>query len=522
MRTPEKDSLRQALAQMADRRIGVPLWPDAYSPSSNWLHAPQKVISWNQTGAYEITSATGSYTYAKAAPLLIGYLNKRPTIEPANGGLWNVKFDLYEDSPWDCRISPASGYVPTDFIWDPDWTGIDDLSRDQLRKVEIGQGRQVGMAGGDGTARWGQEAGIPLFSRGEIADFLRFWADRQGSVKPFSCPAWCQPSGATSSTPSSYVARFDKDLVEVTYKTPRVGYTKLKLWQEVAVSGGVPQYGPARTYLYIFTWDQYPEVRLTSWEHALSAGGNEYTPSLVGHDQLRRTLSSLGDECNVTCFEGDASNPLKALVAGESERRLTVEILQAIVDSTGAVLNMAQVFAGEVISAETKDSTIIGHAMTQGGRFKRKLPRFFIQKGCNYTLGDACCKIAKSSLAVSGTLSGINTTSTVILTAAPTLPAGYANKWFASGWLDVTGTDGSHHRRAILDCSKSGSLFTLSLNRPLPSSCEGRTATAYPGCSGDYSECSGKFSNSANFGGFPWLPAYLSTSSGNGSTPKAK
>lgn len=516
----ESDALRQALYAMGDARIGVPLWPDFYCGSSGWLHAPQKVVSWNSSGGYAISGVQGSYAHPNAAPLLVGRLKKRPSMQLDGKVLWNVEFSLDEDSPWECRIDPASGYIPGSFVWDPDWNDLVDRSKDQLRASDLGNGREAGVAGGDGSPKWGQEAQVPFFNRGEIADFLRFWVDRQGSIQSFPCPAWAQSGLPTVATPSELTSRFDKDVVELRFVTPHVADSKVLLWQEV--STGTAQNGPSKAYLYTFTWDEYPPVRFTDWEHDLVHGSDTYATAPITHDELQRTLTPIGDECEVIMFEQYASNPMKPMVSGEAERRLSVEITLVRVSVAGVIISANTIFAGDIVSAEVKEDTIVGHAKTLGGLFERKLPRFYVQKGCNYTLADGCCKLLKASLARSAAITGVSGSSVITWGAVPSLPATYQDKWFAGGWIECVGTDGSRHRRAILDSSRGTSSYSLTLNRALPSVCEGVTATAYPGCSGDYSMCSGKFANASNFGGFPYLPAYLSTSNGNGSSPKAK
>lgn len=96
-------------------------------------------------------------------------LVERAEIEVQGGAYYAVQLTFEEDSPYDCRIDPVTGTIPTEFEWDQKYaTESEDLSRDQLRKIELGAGRELGVAGDDGTPRWGQ-AGAFTLDRDQIA-----------------------------------------------------------------------------------------------------------------------------------------------------------------------------------------------------------------------------------------------------------------------------------------------------------------------------------------------------------------
>lgn len=518
----EAAALREALAVLAGRRFAVPIWPDAIALAP--MHAGQKVISWNDAGAYSIDDPAGPFPYARYTPLLVGRLKSRPTINPMGGQHYAVELDLQEDSPFELRIDPAAGTTPGSFTWEPNWAeDLSDLSRDQLRISDIGQGRELGVAGANGTPRWGEAAGF-CFDRDEAAAALRFWVARRGSVDAFSVPAWGRPGTATAVTPDTYQARFDADVLTYDFITPSVVETTLKFWQQVTLTGSPPpsQAGDARGHCYTFRWDGGTTSRLTSWEHAIVYGSDTWVPARISKMQLRTTMESWGDECDVGLFAEEPGNPMAPILAGEAERRLSVEIAEVVLDASGAVLSFTEIFTGEVRSAELKGDKIVGKAASFGGVFARKIPHFFIQNGCNYSVFSVPCGLLKAAWATTGPVGGSlpGDSITFVPSAAPS--GTYADKWFAAGWLEVTSTDGAFHRRAVLDCSESAGTWTLKLNRLLPATCAGQTATVYPGCDGNYSTCKAKFSNGARFGGHPFTPAFIATSEGSATSPKVK
>lgn len=518
----EAAALREALASLAGRRFAMPIWPDAIALAP--MHAGQKILSWDDAGSYAIIDPIDPAPYARNTPLVVGRIKARPTVTPIGGKHYTVEFDIQEDSPFELRIDPASGTTPGSFTWEPDWAEeISDLSRDQLRVSELGQGREAGVAGTNGTPRWGESAGFGL-DRDEAVALLRFWVAHRGSVDAFSVPAWGRPGVATPLTPDTYQARFDADTLTFVFRTPTVVECSLKLWQQVTLSGSPPpsQAGAARGHCYTFRWEGGTTTRLTSWEHSVAYGGQTWVPARISKMQMRTTMESWGDECDVAVFAEEPGNPIAPILAGEAERRLSVEIAEVVLDAAGVVTSFTEIFTGEIRSAELKGDKLVGKAASFGGIFSRKIPRFYIQNGCNYSVFSGPCGLAKATWAKTGPIGGTLPGDSVTFVPGSAPSGTYADKWFAAGWLEVTGTDGSAHSRAILDCSESSGTWTLKLNRLLPATCAGQTASVYPGCDGNYSTCKGKFANGAQFGGHPFTPAFIATSEGTGTSPKMK
>lgn len=512
-------SLREALAAMGDgTRVTVPLWPDLYAAS--WMHVGQYTLSYSAAGAVAYESgATGPFTYLNNAPLLFGRLTSAPTLTPLGGSLWQVSFEVQEDSPDTLRISAVTGTTPSTFEWTPDWSNeIEGLQRTQLRAISISQGRETAMGGTNGTPRWGQQAGFTL-DRTEAARLLRFWVAKRGACDSFTVDAWAHPGTATSTTPDAYTARFDADVLQLTFLTPDCIETTIKLWEELDAG---TQSGSGTAILAAFSWEGGTTTRLTNWEHSLSYSSNTYTPSQIAKAQLRKTMAPLGDECDIEIWSEEPGNPLATIFAGEAERKLNVTIGRAVINSSGTVTSYDEIFTGTIRDVELKGDLLIGRAASYGAVFTRSLPPFKIQQGCNYVLFSGPCGLTAASWAKTGPIGGTLPNVTVTFTPSSAPTGTYKDKWFAGGWLTVTGTDSSENRRAILDCSESTGVWTLKLNRALPATCSAQTATVYPGCDGNYSTCKDKFSNGLKFGGHPFTPSFIATSNGNGTQQKAK
>lgn len=126
------------------------------------------------------------------------------------------------------------------------------------------------------------------------------------------------------------------------------------------------------------------------------------------------------------------------------------------------------------------------------------MPRNLFLAGCRHTLFDSGCALTAASFAVNGTIGAGSSGNRIYASVAK--PAGY----FDLGRLVMTGGDNTTFGRAIR--SWDGASFTLIAPFTLPL-IAGEAFTAYPGCNKQQATCSGKFSNLANFGGMPYIPA---------------
>jgi hypothetical protein len=515
-------SLEQALAAIGTKRVAMPIWPDLYAPGGVWMHLPQYTLSWSDAGLVSIDAGTtGPFPYTNHAPLCVGRLVGKPRFTRLGGKQYGVDFEVREDSAYSLRIAPATGSTPEEFTWEPNWGNpLEGMSRDQLRTQDLGQGRESAVAGGNGTLRWGQEGGFQFADRADAASFLRFWVAMRGACDSFTVQQWGQPGAPTDDTPAEYQAVFAADSITFRYVTPTIIETTIKVWQEIETEA--PQSGEEETDFFKFTWAGGSPTRLTSCERSLTYSGNTYTPAKISQVRLRKTLKPFGDTCDVEIFSEDAGNPLLPLFNGEVERTLSIEIGKATIDSAGTVSGYMQTFSGTVREVELQGDKLVGHCVVYGGIFRRKLPGFRIQPRCNYSLFSAPCGLAKGDWDTTGPIGGTLPGATVTFTPSSAPTGDYADKWYAGGWIEVTGTDGSFNRRYVMDCSESSGVWTLQLQRPLPATCSGQAATAYPGCDGNRTTCIEKFDNYSKFGGFPYVPEFIATSSGSATTPKTK
>lgn len=129
------------------------------------------------------------------------------------------------------------------------------------------------------------------------------------------------------------------------------------------------------------------------------------------------------------------------------------------------------------------------------------MPRNVYSAQCRYALFDVGCTLTKASFAVNATINGVAGNELLNTTAT-----GQADDYFSLGEILFTSGGNNGLRQMIRQSRQSGG--QMSLIAPMPFTVmNGDTVTLFPGCDKTVSTCTAKFSNVANFGGEPWIPA---------------
>lgn len=151
-------------------------------------------------------------------------------------------------------------------------------------------------------------------------------------------------------------------------------------------------------------------------------------------------------------------------------------------------------YFGQVAGA-TWNGSEVKVAVTPAQRnVEQTIPRFRVQRQCNFALYDAGCTILKSAFTLPGTIATIDLTGTVIgITMGATAQA---VPYYAGGLLNtaggLTGFIENHD-------NSTGTLLTVSLLVPIPGLTVGASVTLNPGCDRSFQTCVQKFANGDNF-----------------------
>jgi uncharacterized phage protein (TIGR02218 family) len=119
---------------------------------------------------------------------------------------------------------------------------------------------------------------------------------------------------------------------------------------------------------------------------------------------------------------------------------------------------------------------------------------------CRYDLGDSNCAVNIAAQTVTGAVTAVTDTANFSDNTRSE-----SDGLFNYGKLTWTGGANAGLSMEVKNWDGVGLTFTLWL--PMPNAIEvGDTYAVYPGCDKRFATCQSKFSNAANFGGFPYVP----------------
>lgn len=328
------------------------------------------------------------------------------------------------------------------------------------------------------------------------------------------------------------LARLEKPKLQLSFDEPGLlstSFVVVEVPSEVVVAadetvattiGGLP----TRCYLYEFSQSiggsTYYE-RLTSFEDDLTYSANTFTSSHISHGNIRRGVAIDRDAVQITA-KFDAATMLGKLVTMKSELPVMLTIYQGDA-SGGAASNVTTLYVGEVTKPALRGKIVTASTISGGSMFDRKLPRFFLQPGCNHALFSTGCGLVDTDWKFSAVVAATITAGYPYMVSLSTLARvtgatpTFFDDWFAGGWVEY-GSGASTQRRAIMHSVQlTATTLEIYLRRDfdtVPAS--GATVYLYPGCDGRMETCKayaattnaeGKFNNFVNFGGHPFVPS---------------
>jgi uncharacterized phage protein (TIGR02218 family) len=149
----------------------------------------------------------------------------------------------------------------------------------------------------------------------------------------------------------------------------------------------------------------------------------------------------------------------------------------------GRILNVSWSGAAAQIHCESVYSSI-----------KRPGLRRMYQKQCPHVLYSASCGVSAAAEKVTRTVSSITGLDVTVSSLS-----GFSDGYFAGGYIEwITG--GFTERRSIR--GHTGNVLTVNFQ---PYGLAG-SVDIYPGCDHTLTTCNTKYSNSANYGGMPYIP----------------
>lgn len=520
-------TLRSVLGGLGEKRVAIPYWPDVQNTvmsggveQSDWLNrslAGRINVGWNHEDPLTVTVTTAGTAPSRnfRGALLIGRIG-RTSIKALTQEIGIVEVSLGEDANWASRVEPrAADPSVWQLAWEPNWQTPPEQEQRSLGKYgKMGRGRESAVEGAEDVRLWGQSAKLLLDSNA-TAGLISFFVGRRGTTYPFDLPSALQPGYATATAPHTFDSsngqvRFTDSDLRIDYLTPKLCNITLRLEQQVETVSQ-SQTPAAFAYLYRFTYEGVT-LTLTDWESPISASGATWAPARIEHGRLKQSLKPQNEDCEIDVYIEDI--PLiEPFVRLELESPASVEIFEMILPTGTPQL----LFVGTIQNARVKGKRVKLRSAAFGGALERRVPRFQWSVSCNHTLFSAGCirrrptQMAKENFRASGLFSS-QWPDPKLLLSSVTYPGGTpkADQYYVGGWVE-TGSGTSRQVREILGSWHINGVLYLLLARPIRTDAlaPGQVFYVYPGCDGQHSTCYNKFSNTDNFGGFPFMPEWI-------------
>lgn len=257
--------------------------------------------------------------------------------------------------------------------------------------------------------------------------------------------------------------------------------------------------------LYNITLVDGTIIRTTTWSKDLTVNFNKFSSNTP---QFKRTTveEKIGtdvSEIKVTLIARATDqlggvSILAKVVRGDFDNA-TIKVERLYMDSNGTQIGTFVRFFGLLGDAEDvgrSSATFTAKSYVEQ-LANRQLPTILIQPTCTNTLYDSRCTVNKASFTFGSSVASGSTIN--VINCGLAQAAGY----FDNGQLVVTSGVNNGQKRSI----KSYTPGVIILDSPLFSVPGiGDNLSAIAGCDKLQATCSGKFSNLANFAGFPYVP----------------
>ena len=231
--------------------------------------------------------------------------------------------------------------------------------------------------------------------------------------------------------------------------------------------------------------------RYTSADGDVIYAGNTYTAVPISRGSVEATAETARLALDIACAIDLPVLDLFSFMPPENVVLVTLRRMHAG-DGEAIVLWM-----GRVLNVSWNPASADIHCESVYTSLKRTGLRRLYQNQCPLVLYGPGCNLDRMSFDLSRTVS---TVSGVTITV--TTMAGYADGYFAGGYLEWERTTGVFERRMVR--SQVGAAVTISF--PIMGLSASDTVILYPGCDHTLATCEGKFDNRLNYGGQPYYP----------------
>lgn len=244
--------------------------------------------------------------------------------------------------------------------------------------------------------------------------------------------------------------------------------------------------------LYTFSRD-YQVWRYTSADRDIATDGGTFLSRAISRSAIESSPERSRSNLTITAQRDLEVAELYRVTPPTMVVTCTVQQLH---DSDSA-REIATIWSGRVSGVEFNGTSAQISVEPVNSSLRRVGLRRLYQRQCPHVLYGTRCGANREAFRTDGTVDSIST-GVVVVPEADLLADGY----FAGGFIEWEIALGIVERRFISDHAGANLAITSLTQGLVP----GQAVKLYPGCDHTLTTCAAKFSNSPNFGGFPFFP----------------
>lgn len=253
-------------------------------------------------------------------------------------------------------------------------------------------------------------------------------------------------------------------------------------------------------------WTSYDQpIEITNLPaNVVPAESATFLPSQIKHGSI--TTTDRFESPRATTLSIDSNDEkLRRFSTMAAAVKLRVWILRLSIESMPTSLDFetnALIVEASIISKIAFNGTTVACELTPEPLFvDMSVPRFFAERSCNHPFCGPGCELSRDDWKFDTTILAVDPAARTLTVEGQ--KAGAAEDYFQAGHLYH---DLSKMRLSIGWSAFDGSDTKLKLGYWHPELAVGQTLTAFAGCRHTVEDCTNKFANQANFGGFPYVP----------------
>jgi uncharacterized phage protein (TIGR02218 family) len=229
----------------------------------------------------------------------------------------------------------------------------------------------------------------------------------------------------------------------------------------------------------------------TSSDTAFEHDGDTYEPAAIGRGDMVQ-----GDEINRQNVQIRVpfDNPVAAVFLADTPDVVVSVTIFLVTDADDSEPTVLTYWKGRVAGTRAEGQQMLLECESVYTSMRRTGARARYQVQCRHALYGTACGVDKSGYAVAGTVSAVAADGvTLTVTGADSQDDGY----FVGGMIEFGGVF-----RFVVGHTGTA----IRLWREMPDLAAASSVTLHPGCNRTLDVCNERFNNTANYGGFPWLP----------------